>query len=318
MNHYSCHKQLRKRKTINNTRATMMICDTCTASLLFTVLLLGTEAIGYANAFITPIDKRSSEFYSARSSKQSSRQMGRMGNRWYTPTNIWSTKEEKGQEMRTEKSILEPSIDSEQHNADTFLVTPTDLELEVYEVVDTDEEYDDKSTTQDLVITNEKSFKNDNIMKMMRSEIGVKSILQNDLKSLKEGSFLPDSSSLPLDVLMERTLDTFEDIAVHLRRIPFEKGEQQLTKEEAETRKTVVVLGSGWAAHALMKVVDCRKIRLIIVSPVNHFVFTPMLASAAVGTVEYRSMTEAVRAVNPCLDGSSFAFFFLDRICFSP
>jgi len=27
----------------------------------------------------------------------------------------------------------------------------------------------------------------------------------------------------------------------------------------------------------------------VVVSPVNHFVFTPMLASASVGTIEYRS-----------------------------
>lgn len=31
-------------------------------------------------------------------------------------------------------------------------------------------------------------------------------------------------------------------------------------------------------------------------------VFTPMLASAAVGTVEYRSMTEPIRVTNPCID----------------
>lgn len=40
----------------------------------------------------------------------------------------------------------------------------------------------------------------------------------------------------------------------------------------------------------------------MVVSPVNHFVFTPMLASAAVGTVEYRSMTEPIRVTNPHLD----------------
>jgi hypothetical protein len=31
-------------------------------------------------------------------------------------------------------------------------------------------------------------------------------------------------------------------------------------------------------------------------------VFTPMLASASVGTVEYRSMTESVRDANPMID----------------
>ena len=106
---------------------------------------------------------------------------------------------------------------------------------------------------------------------------------------------------LPLSLLIDRTWDTVEDILVHVRRIPYEKGWVDLTEAQEASRKTVVVLGSGWAAHALMKVADCNKLRLIIVSPSNHFVFTPMLASAAVGTVEYRSMTEAVRAANPMI-----------------
>lgn len=61
-------------------------------------------------------------------------------------------------------------------------------------------------------------------------------------------------------------------------------------------------LSSGWAAHALMKVANCNKLRIIVVSPSNHFVFTPMLASAATGTVEYRSMTEAVRSANGMIE----------------
>ena len=108
--------------------------------------------------------------------------------------------------------------------------------------------------------------------------------------------------TIPVDVLLERTSDTIEDIVCHMRRMAYEKGAAKLTPEEDASRKTVVVLGSGWAAHALMKVADCQKLRIIVVSPTNHFVFTPMLASASVGTVEYRSMTEAVRAANPMIE----------------
>mmetsp|Transcript_14438 Transcript_14438/g.47105 ORF Transcript_14438/g.47105 Transcript_14438/m.47105 type:complete len:467 (+) Transcript_14438:209-1609(+) len=39
-----------------------------------------------------------------------------------------------------------------------------------------------------------------------------------------------------------------------------------------------------------------------VVSPTNHFAFTPMLPGAAVGTVEYRSMTESVRRSNPLVE----------------
>lgn len=111
----------------------------------------------------------------------------------------------------------------------------------------------------------------------------------------------PKFLGLPTDLLLQRTMDTFEDVIVHLKRIPAEKGWTKASAEKESSRKTIVVLGSGWAAHALMKIVDSTKFRLVAVSPVNHFVFTPMLSSSAVGTVEYRSMTEAVRASNPLM-----------------
>ena len=106
---------------------------------------------------------------------------------------------------------------------------------------------------------------------------------------------------LPLDLMWARTLDTVEDVAIHARRMPYEMGWYKPNDDDAE-RETIVVLGSGWAAHSLLKCADNFKLRVIVVSPTNHFVFTPMLASASVGTVEYRSMTEAVRASNPMID----------------
>ena len=43
------------------------------------------------------------------------------------------------------------------------------------------------------------------------------------------------------------------------------------------------------------KLIQSSDYRVVVVSRVNHFVFTPMLASAAVRTVKYRSMTEPIR-----------------------
>jgi NADH dehydrogenase FAD-containing subunit len=145
--------------------------------------------------------------------------------------------------------------------------------------------------------------------RLVSSEVAVKNFLSKTDESLSEidkklsdiSQKIPKSNNIPLDVFFSRTLDTIEDVAVHIRRIPNKQGTKELTPQEDASRKTVVVLGSGWASHALMKCVDTAKVRLIVVSPVNHFTFTPMLASAAVGTVEYRSMTEAVRAANPCI-----------------
>ena len=61
-------------------------------------------------------------------------------------------------------------------------------------------------------------------------------------------------------------------------------------------------LQTGWASHSFVKLASTYDLRIVVVSPVNHFVFTPMLASAAVGTVEYRSMTEPIRVTNPYID----------------
>ena len=56
-----------------------------------------------------------------------------------------------------------------------------------------------------------------------------------------------------------------------------------------------VVLESGWAAHTFVKFIESSDHCMVVVSPVNHFVFTPILASVAVGTVEYCSMTVPIR-----------------------
>lgn len=157
-----------------------------------------------------------------------------------------------------------------------------------------DESEEITMTNSDFVLVNKNDIKADPALHRLASEIGIKEFV-GALPA--NGTF----AGVPIDVLSERVIDTVEDIWQYLRRIPYEKGIKTLSPEEEETRKTVVVLGSGWAAHALMKVADCNKLRIIVVSPSNHFVFTPMLASAAVGTVEYRSMTEAVRSANPMI-----------------
>ena len=100
--------------------------------------------------------------------------------------------------------------------------------------------------------------------------------------------------------LVERVLDTFEDAAMHLSRLGEDPVEAAAAVDDG--RPTLLILGSGWASHALIKVVDASLYRVVVVSPRNHFVFTPMLASAAVGSVEYRSMTESVRSANPLVE----------------
>lgn len=55
------------------------------------------------------------------------------------------------------------------------------------------------------------------------------------------------------------------------------------------------MLGSGWASFPLATSLDPRKYQVILVSPRSYFVFTPLLAEAACGTIELRTTVEPVR-----------------------
>ena len=65
----------------------------------------------------------------------------------------------------------------------------------------------------------------------------------------------------------------------------------------APVRPRVVVIGSGWGGNKLARSLDKRAFDVRIVSPANHFLFTPMLPSTAVGTLEFRAIQEPVRTI---------------------
>ena len=57
----------------------------------------------------------------------------------------------------------------------------------------------------------------------------------------------------------------------------------------------LVVLGSGFGGYSLVRNLPRGTFDTTIVSPRNYFVFSPLLPSAVVGTVEFRSILEPVR-----------------------
>ncbi|KAK6527378.1 hypothetical protein TWF281_010558 [Arthrobotrys megalospora] len=67
-------------------------------------------------------------------------------------------------------------------------------------------------------------------------------------------------------------------------------------------KERVVILGSGWAGFTLSRNLDPEKYQTIVVSPRSYFVFTPLLASTAVGTLEFRTTLEPVRARNTSVE----------------
>ncbi|CAG8972154.1 hypothetical protein HYALB_00009702 [Hymenoscyphus albidus] len=62
------------------------------------------------------------------------------------------------------------------------------------------------------------------------------------------------------------------------------------------SRERVVILGSGWSGFVLSRQLDKKKFQPVVVSPRSYFAFTPLLASTAVGTLEFRTTVESVRA----------------------
>ena len=73
-------------------------------------------------------------------------------------------------------------------------------------------------------------------------------------------------------------------------------GDEDTEEDHRLTSKPkLVILGSGWSAVAILQTLDRDKYHIVLVSPVNYFLFTPLLPSATVGTVNLRSLIEPIR-----------------------
>ncbi|DBB14410.1 hypothetical protein WJX82_007842 [Trebouxia sp. C0006] len=62
-------------------------------------------------------------------------------------------------------------------------------------------------------------------------------------------------------------------------------------------KERVVILGTGWAAARLTKDINCNYHDITVISPRNHMVFTPLLTSACVGTLDLRSVAVPVMSL---------------------
>lgn len=59
----------------------------------------------------------------------------------------------------------------------------------------------------------------------------------------------------------------------------------------------LVILGGGWGGVAMLKELDPEDYHVTVISPTNYFLFTPMLPSATVGTLELKSLIEPIRRI---------------------
>ncbi len=70
----------------------------------------------------------------------------------------------------------------------------------------------------------------------------------------------------------------------------------------SQRTKTIIVLGTGSATDAFIKLSLPYDLRIVVASPMNHFLITLIFVSAAVGPVEYRIMMEPIQVMNPYID----------------
>ncbi|KAJ9652170.1 hypothetical protein H2198_008556 [Neophaeococcomyces mojaviensis] len=73
--------------------------------------------------------------------------------------------------------------------------------------------------------------------------------------------------------------------------------------EKQKTKPKLVILGTGWGSVAMMKELNPLDYHVTVVAPENYFLFTPMLPSATVGTLEFRSLVEPIRKIVSRLRG---------------
>ena len=59
---------------------------------------------------------------------------------------------------------------------------------------------------------------------------------------------------------------------------------------------------AGWAGYNLAREIDKSKYQVVVVSPRSYFVFTPLLASTSVGTLEFRTCLEPIRTKRTNVD----------------
>lgn len=65
----------------------------------------------------------------------------------------------------------------------------------------------------------------------------------------------------------------------------------------------LVILGTGWGNIAMLKKLMPGEYHVTVISASNYFLFTPMLPSGTVGTLELRSLVEPVRRIIARLRG---------------
>lgn len=83
-------------------------------------------------------------------------------------------------------------------------------------------------------------------------------------------------------------------------------------------RPRLVVLGTGWGGARLLQDIDPAKYDITLISPRNHFVFTPLVTSCCVGTLEPRAVTLGVTDLQRALKAPQNFYYAADAVAVHP
>ncbi|KAJ4496184.1 pyridine nucleotide-disulfide oxidoreductase-domain-containing protein [Lentinula edodes] len=86
---------------------------------------------------------------------------------------------------------------------------------------------------------------------------------------------------------------------IRLPLLRHQLGPRAFSSSCRREKQRLVILGSGWGGYEVLRGVDKKRWDVVLVSPNNYFNFTPLLASCAVGTLEFRCAIEPVRRYSP-------------------
>ncbi|KAK9906340.1 hypothetical protein WJX75_000240 [Coccomyxa subellipsoidea] len=97
------------------------------------------------------------------------------------------------------------------------------------------------------------------------------------------------------------------------------RGEKAVPRQAHELpletgRARLVVLGTGWAAARLIRDINPKLFDFTVISPRNHMVFTPLLASTCVGTLEPRSVALPLTDIQPQLKQPQNKYYAADAV----
>ena len=94
----------------------------------------------------------------------------------------------------------------------------------------------------------------------------------------------------------------------------YAEDEQDELNKKLAGKERLVIVGGGWAAVGLLKTLDPEKYNVTLISPNNYYLFNPLLPSAAVGTVEPRSLIEPIRKLLARVHGHYIQGFATDVV----